>query len=125
MRKQACVDVDLETLLPELQSPDEGVRARAAGSLCPCRVGWKLFEQHLHLLSRLMKDKSPAVRAHALHVFEDAARMQNLEEAEYRFQSVEERLQRKRGPRFQGEVVEPEIRRSGIFKKRRGRFVRR
>ena len=94
------------------------MRARTVGSLCPCDKGWELFEQYAHIVSHLTKDSSAAVRASALHVFNDAAHMQSIGDAEYRFQSVEDTLRKKRG-----EETELEVRRSGRFKKRKGSFV--
>lgn len=124
MRRQKKVsDVDREQLLSALKSPDDVVRARAVGSLCPCDKGWEVFEQYAHIVSQLTKDSSAAVRASALHVFNDAAHMQSIGDAEYRFQSVEYKLRRKRGPRLRSEEAELEVRRSGRFKKRRGSFV--
>ena len=121
-KKKQCADFDRD-LLAELQSPDDAVRARAAGSLCPCDKGWGVFEQYVHIITRLLKDPSPDVRASALHVFHDAADMQSLVDAEYRFQYVEEMLRRRRGPLLRSQEAEVEVRRTGRFKKRRGRFV--
>lgn len=115
--------VDRELLLARLRSPDETVRRRAAGSLCPCDKGWELFEQYAHIVSQLTRDSSAAVRASALHVFTDAANMQSIDDAEYHFQSVEDKLRKKRAPRVRGEEAGPVVRRSGCFKKRKGRFV--
>lgn len=115
--------VDHELLLSEFQSPDELVRAEAIGSVCPCRNGWELFEQHVNLISRLTKDRCRLVRACALHVFHDAMLIQSIGDAEYRFQTVEDMLRKKRGPRFRSRKAEIEVRRSGRFKKRQGSFV--
>ena len=78
-KRAACVAVDSERLISELQSSDETVRAKAVRSLCPCHAGWELFERHIGIVSQLEKDHSPAVRAHALHVFEDAVEMHSVE----------------------------------------------
>ena len=121
-RKKKREDVDSDLLLSDLQSPDEAVRARALGLLCPCRNGWELFEQHVGVVSQLTKDSSPGIRAHALHIFQDAGLIQSIADAEYRFQSVEDVLRRKRAP-SRGEEDHIEVRRSGGFKKRKGSFV--
>lgn len=122
-RKKKPPNVDHELLLSNLKSPYALVRARTVGSLCPCDKGWELFEQYAHLVSQLTKDSSAAVRASALHVFNDAAHMQSIGDAEYCFQSVEDKLRKKRGPRLRSEEAELEVRRTGIFKKRKGSFV--
>jgi len=115
--------VDHELVLSEFRSPDEHVRAKAVSSLCPCRNGWEQFERHVNLVSRLTKDSCRAVRAKALHVFDDAVLIQSIEDAEYRFQIVEDLLRKKRAARFRMGEADVEVRRSGRFKKRRGRVV--
>lgn len=123
-KKPINVDrVDHERLLANLRSPHALVRSRAAGSLCPCDKGWELFEQYAHVVSQLTRDNSAAVRASALHVIHDAANMQSFEDAEYLFQSVEDKLRKKRAPKRRSEEAELEVRRTGPFKKRKGRFV--
>ena len=123
MSKNKTAAVDRELLLSDLQSPDELIRARALGSLCPCRNDWELFEQFVGIVSQLTKDSCPEIRAGALHILADAARIQSLGDAEYRFQAVEDVLRRKRRRMSRGEVDKVEVRRSGTFKKRRGSFV--
>jgi hypothetical protein len=108
--KLKCAGVDQELMLSNLQSRDELVRGKAVSDLCPCRVGWELFEQYVDIVSRLTKDSSPQVSAIALHVIRDAALLQSIGDAEYRFQSVEDAL---------GKTV----RRSGRFKRRKGGFA--
>ena len=68
---------EFERITQGLASPDRKCRARAVLVLCPCRAGWEPFEQHLDDLARLRKDPDPAVRARALHVFQDAAELQS------------------------------------------------
>lgn len=99
-KRAACAAVDPVRLLSELESADETVRAKAVRSLCPCHAGWELFERHIGLVSRLGKDHSPAVRAHALHVLEDAAQMHGVGDAGYRMQIAEEMARKKRASRF-------------------------
>jgi hypothetical protein len=69
--------VDLDRIAADLASTDEETRARAARSVCPCRMGWNAFEQCLDQVKALQKDPSPQVRGAALHVFEDAFEMEN------------------------------------------------
>ena len=121
MRKKkhaACAAVDSERLISELQSPDETIRAKAVRSLCPCHAGWELFEQHLSAVSRLEKDSSPDVRAHALHVLEDAVKMHSVGDPGYRRQIAEGMVRKKRVSPFRSEEAELVERRKG---KRRGR----
>jgi hypothetical protein len=115
-------DADRE-LLSDLQLPDERVRAKALGSLCPCRNDWELFEQHVNSISQLTKDSCPEIRAHALHILADAALLQSIGDAEYRFQTVEDMLRKKRAALSRGKEGQFEVRRSGRFKKRKGSFV--
>jgi hypothetical protein len=68
-------DVELERLMEAMRSPDEAARAKAVRQICPCRLGWDGFERAWDLVKQLKKDPSPAVRAEALHVFEDADEM--------------------------------------------------
>ena len=121
--KKKSSKVNHELLLSNLKSPYALVRARTVGSLCPCDKGWELFEQYAHIVSQLTKDSCAAVRASALHVFNDAAHMQSIGDAEYLFHSVEEKLRKKRGPRLRTDEAELEVRRTGRFKKRKGSFV--
>ena len=122
-RKKKRADVDRELLLSDLQSPDELVRARALGLLCPCRNDWELFEQHVHIISQLTKDNCHAIRAGALHILRDAGLIQSIGDAEYRFQAVEDVLRKKHAAFSRGEAAQLEVRRSGRFKKRKGTFV--
>jgi hypothetical protein len=68
---------DFARFAHELRSPDEETRARAARNICPCRLGWDVFQQCMDLVEPLRKDPSPMVRKAALHVFEDAFEMQS------------------------------------------------
>lgn len=123
MRKKKGAAVDLELLLLDLQSHDETIRAKAVRSLCPCHAGWETFEQLIGVVSRLTQDSPPVVRAHALHVYEDAVKIQSLEDSAHRLEAVEEALGRKRASQFGGGEEEFRVRRSGTVKRRRGGFV--
>ena len=117
-KRATCFAVDSERPISELRSPDETIRAKAVRSLCPCHAGWELFEQHLGVVSELEKDSSPAVRAHALHVLEDAMRMHSVGDPGYRRQIAEGMVRKKRVSRFRPGEAELVGRRKG---KRRGR----
>ena len=113
---------DIESLLPRLQSHDEEARGDAVRSLCPCHAGWDVFEGHVGRVLRMLRDPSRGVRAHALHVFEDAARMQHADEFEYDIQEAEEMVRRKRASRFRPEESRLEtIQREKIRRHRRRR----
>lgn len=71
----AIDDAELERLMAAMRSADEAVRAKAVRQICPCRLGWDGFQRSWELVKKLRKDPSPAVRAAALHVFEDADQM--------------------------------------------------
>ena len=94
--KQKRADAARGLLLVDLQSADELVRTRALGSLCPCRKGWELFEQHVKSIYLLTKNQSPSIRARGLHILADAVLLQSIEDADYRFQTVEDVLRKKR-----------------------------
>lgn len=68
---------DFERFQAELRSPDAELRARAARQICPCRLGWEVFERCMEMVEPLRKDPSSEVRRAALHVFEDAFEMQS------------------------------------------------
>ena len=81
-------------------SPEEEERGGAVRGLCPCYVGWEVFEGHVGEVLRALKDRSRDVRAGALHVLGDAARMQHMGEIDYDVQEAEELLRRKRASHF-------------------------
>lgn len=72
---QPIDSAELERLMEAMRSTDEAVRAKAVRQICPCRLGWDGFERAWDLVKQLKKDPCPAVRAAALHVFEDADEM--------------------------------------------------
>jgi hypothetical protein len=110
----------IERRLPDAQSPDEVVRGNVARGLCPCHAGWEVFERHVGLVFRLLRDPSHVVRAHALHVFEDAAQMMLAEDLRYQVEAGEERIGEKRA--FLRSVEERlEARRSSKIRKLQGR----
>jgi len=73
----------IEQRLPDAQSSDEVVRGDVARGLCPCHAGWEVFERNVGLAFRLLRDPSHVVRAQALHVFDDAARMMLEDDMRY------------------------------------------
>ena len=94
---------DAEALRRDLASPDDAARAKAVRALCPCRMGWEAFERNIEAVSKLQKDESPAVRAAALHVFEDAGEMESSGLPTHRREGANEMLRVKRASRFRKE----------------------
>jgi hypothetical protein len=80
--------------VPNLESADEEARGNAVRGLCPCHAGWEVFEGHVSDVLRMLKDPSRVVRAHALHVWEDAARMQLAADLSYYLEAGEVRIGR-------------------------------
>lgn len=115
---------DLEGRLPDLQSPDEETRARAVRGFCPCHAGWEAFEGHVGEVLRAMRDPSRAVRAEALHVFQDAARMCSTADLEYYREDGEERIGEKRAQRFRSMEERLEARKCSRERRRRRRHGR-
>ncbi len=120
-KRTTCSDpIDFERLAVDLQSPDERVRAKAVGSLCPCRVGMEVFQQHLDIVAQFRKDPGPAVRATALHVFEDAGEIQNEGYPTNPREVTNEMLRRRRASRFLSDDTEQD--RGRKMKQGRGRI---
>lgn len=110
---------DMERLLPELQSSDEEARGDAVRALCPCHAGWEAFEDHVGDVLRLLRDRSRGVRAQALHVLEDAARMQRAQDLSYYLEAGEERIGEKRAAGIRSMQVRLEARRSSRARRRK------
>ncbi len=93
-RERACnaEATDVERILAELASPDERVRARAVRQICPCRMPWSMFYRLRKAAARLKRDRSPLVRANALHVEVDA---RSVREREATFERLRERDERR------------------------------
>ena len=122
-KQDVCSPIDTECLLLDMQSPDEEVRAGAVRSLCPCHAGWEVFERHVTVVFQGLRDRSHAVRVHALHVFDDAAQMRFAAEYEYRLQEVDEMLQKKRASRFRAKEAALEARRREEMRRFRRRRI--
>lgn len=120
MRKKRGAVVDRERPLLDLRPRDEAARAKAARSPCPCRAGREAFEQPTTAASRLTRDIPPAVRAHALRVYEGAVRIRSLADSARRLEAAEEALGRKRASRPGGGGAGFRVRRSGTVERRGG-----
>jgi hypothetical protein len=70
---------DLAAVLAGLRSSDEQARIRALHSVCPCSAGFQLYEQLRDEVRQLQRDPGPRVRATALHVEQDAGRIEEIE----------------------------------------------
>lgn len=115
---------DIKTILGNLNVSDEAVRGDAVRYLCPCHAGWELFEEHVGVLNRLLKDPSDVVRRHALHVFEDAARMQSRGDLEYCVEADEEKIGEKRTSCYRSMEQRFEARRARKISKRKSLRLR-
>jgi hypothetical protein len=69
---------DPAALLAKLRSPDEQTRIKALHAVCPCASGFQAYEHLRCEVKRLQKDPSPRVRAMALHVEQDACRIERI-----------------------------------------------
>lgn len=87
---------DIQRAVADLEVSDEVLRGRAVCAFCPCHAGWSDFEQHVDLVIRRLRDPSRIVRRNALHVFEDAVRMQLAEDLHYYIEDGEEKIGEKR-----------------------------
>lgn len=52
---------------------------KALHAVCPCAAGFQLYERLRGEVRQLQKDPSPRVRAVALHVEQDAGRIEKIE----------------------------------------------
>ena len=52
---------------------------KALHRVCPCAAGFLVYEQFRGEVKRLQKDRSPRVRAAALHVEQDACLIEELD----------------------------------------------
>jgi hypothetical protein len=113
---------DLNDVISDLQVSDEMRRGDAVRSFCPCHAGWEVFEQHVSEVLHSLKVGSRVVRAHALHVFDDAARMQSADDLRYSLEPGEKKLDEKRAcSRFRSMEERLEARREKRIRKLKSR----
>src|SRR5687767_4031736 len=86
---------DIKDLVADAKASAD-VRGDGVRALWPCHAGWEVFEQNVSVVFRHLRDRSRIVRAQALHVFEDAVRMQLDAELRYYVEPGEERIGEKR-----------------------------
>ena len=112
---------DVNDLVDDLEVPDEMRRRDAVGGLCPCHAGWEVFEQHVSEVLRALNDDSPIVRAQALHVFDDAARMQLAADLRDSLEPGETKLDEKRASsRYRSMQDRVEARRDRKIRRHKG-----
>jgi hypothetical protein len=81
-----------------------------------------VFEQHVSEVLHSLKDGGRVVRAQALHVFDDAARMQSADDLRYSLEPGEKKLDEKRAcSRFRSMEERIRARRDKRIRKRKGR----
>ena len=119
-KRARWVRPEVRDLVADLQASDEVVRGDAVRGFCPCHVSWEVFEQNVAVLIRRLKDPSDIVRAHALHVFEDAVRMQSASDIKYYVEPGEERIHEKRACYFRPIEKRLEARRNRKLERQRG-----
>lgn len=108
---------EIRHIVADLQITDEKVRGDAVRSFCPCHVGWDVFEQHVGSLIRFLRDPNRSVRREALHVFEDAVRMQSAEDLIYYVEPGEEKIGEKRACHFRPMELRLQARRNRKIEK--------
>ncbi|HEU4479559.1 MAG TPA: hypothetical protein VFR80_13660 [Pyrinomonadaceae bacterium] len=106
----------------DTKASDADVRGDAVRALCPCHVGWEVFEQNISVVVRHLRDRSRIVRAQALHVFEDAARMQLAEDLKLQLEPGEELIRQKHAQHFPSIVERLRASRNIRFRKRKRRY---
>lgn len=89
-RAQAHGDDEVETIFAGLQSDDECTRADAVRQICPCRTPVEVFRQLRKAAKHFQHDPSPLVRANALHIEEDARKVESIESELERAREQEE-----------------------------------
>jgi len=74
-----ALEPKVDQIVAGFKAPDDDARGKAVRQVCPCRMGWEVFQETMEHLPKMTKDPSPYVRAQALHVFEDAFQIQSRE----------------------------------------------
>ena len=100
MEKKARRGVKPDINVADTKASDATVHGDAVCELCPCHVGWEVFEQNVQVVLRHLRDGSRVVKAQALHVIEDAARMQLAEDLKLQLEPGEELIGEKHAQHF-------------------------
>jgi hypothetical protein len=113
---------EIGALVSNSDATNQAVRTDSVRGFCPCHAGWEVFEEHVGDVLRALRTGNREERAHALHVFDDAARMQLAEERRYYVEPGEERIGEKRAcARFRSIEERLEARRDRRSRKRQRR----
>ncbi len=115
LKRYRWATAEMKRVVAELEASDKDVGELRG--LCPCHVGWEVFEQNVSLVMRLLKHPNQLVRAHAMHILTDAAVMQNREELHYYVQPGDERIGERRASGFRSMSDRLEARRDRKIKK--------
>ena len=91
---------DISDIAADIQVPDESVGGDAVCELCPCHVGFEVFEEKVSVVLRHLRDGSRKIKAQALHVYDDASRMQLAEDLKLQLEPGEELIGEKRAQHF-------------------------
>ena len=92
-RAQAHSEAEVESIFARLQSDDECIRAGAVQQICPCRTPVEVFRRLRKAAKHLQQDPSPLVRANALHIEEDARKVESIESELERAREQEEKAE--------------------------------
>lgn len=87
--------------------------------LCPCYAGWDAFEKNVRFVLLKQRAGTRAERAYALHVMEDAMRIQSLSDLQYALEPGEHLLDEKRACHFRSMEMRIEARREKLLVRRR------
>ena len=91
---------DIKDSVADTKASDADVRGEGVRSFCPCHAGWEGFEQNIRVVLRGLRDPNRKERADARHVFDDAARMQLVEDLKLQLEPGEELIGQKRAQHF-------------------------
>lgn len=119
LKRERWPKPDIKRIEAGLQVTDEVMRGDAVRGLCPCHAGWDLFEQHVKDVNRALRDPSRAVRRHALHVFDDAARMQSVSDLQYSLEPGEEKIGERRARHYRSIEQRVQARRDRKLRKQK------
>jgi hypothetical protein len=117
--QEVCEAIDIKALRQALLTEDAEERARAVRKVCPCRLGFDVFEEFMAIALQLQKDPDPTVRAAAIHVFEDAYQMMSSGQPTSRRMVTNDMLATKIRSRGRREEEEPKHEKAGKPRQRR------
>ena len=98
---------------------DENTAPQTAEVVCPCYAGWEAFEKNVRVVLSKLKAGTRSERAYALHVFDDAMRIQSKEDLESALEPGEYMLDEKRACHFRSMEERMEARRDRLIRRRK------